>query len=94
MKTAEEYLIKQNPTFKTVSVKSLHSISGKFLLTMMESYAEQAKKEHAIDWPDDKETERIRQLGKEKYYVGSSQSAYSEGFMDCVNWIKRVTTKQ
>ena len=46
--------------------------------------------EHAIELLDDKEVERIRQLGKKKYTTGSlSQSAYSEGFMDAINWIKR-----
>lgn len=55
---------------------------------LMESYA----KQYAL--PDDKEIERIRQLGKEKYYTSSlSQNAYSKGFMDCINWIKRVTNK-
>ena len=90
MKTADE--IAERIVFLADNGEGLHPIvEGTRLI---KTFAEQVTKEHAIDWPDDKETERIRQLGKEKYYVGSSQSAYSEGFMDCVNWIKRVTTKQ
>ena len=50
---------------------------------LMESYAQEKYR-----LPNDKEIERIRQLGKEKYYIGSSQSAYSGGFMDCINWIR------
>ena len=42
-----------------------------------------------VKFPTDKEVERIRQLGKEKYVLGSHQNSYSEGFIDAVYWLKR-----
>lgn len=41
-------------------------------------------------FPTEKEVDKERQLQKEKYYYGTgSQSAYSAGFIDAVNWLRR-----
>ena len=43
-------------------------------------------------FPSEKEIEIERQLQKEKYTTGSlSQNAYSGGFMDAINWIRRIS---
>ena len=56
----------------------------------VEEYVSAEREEVAIKLFDDKEIEKERQLQKEKYTSGSlSQNAYSEGFIDAINWLKR-----
>jgi len=46
MRTAEEYLIDFNPSFKNISIKDVHTFSGEFLLFIMEKFA----KERSIEF--------------------------------------------
>jgi len=47
-----------------------------------------------VSGDNDIEIGKERQLGKEKHHLDPfSQVVYSAGFMDAINWIKRVVTK-